>query len=163
MSTERTISTWTEFAEVAGVARSTVYKWRGRADFPVKGKTGWPVTAVREYVKARMAEAAESQQGEHSELKAERLRKQIERLDVQNAVDGERLKQEQMVTDERAGQLVRIDEVKRGMHALGMIFKNQVESLRSHQTAKNPALREAINTFCDHALVSVHDALESDE
>lgn len=158
MSNE-TITSLTDFASVAGVSRGTVYKWRNRDDFPPKPKSGWNAGSVREYAKQRLAHAAKCQEGQNSDLKAIRLQRQIERLEVQNAIDGERLKREKLETDKEQGLLVERAEVDADIAQAGKALRHCIDAFRQHTIAKHPVHYEFINTLCDQFREAIHATL----
>ena len=159
MSAEQHVTTYTRFAEVAGVNRGTVTKWRRRDDFPVRTEEGWPVRVVRAYGRDRFAEAVKCQTGDNANLKAERLRKQIARLDVQNAIDGERLKRERMETQRRGGELVEKRAVLEDDRRRHRNVRGALESWRQHETAKHPERREVVEGVHNKMLTVIRDAM----
>jgi predicted DNA-binding transcriptional regulator AlpA len=110
------IKTKVEFADVAQVSRPTVYQWELRPDFPkkVKGK-GWDRREVQEYAKQRLEEAKERQQGAHSDLKAVKIQKQIDRLDrdIQKA---------DLDIAKKRGELISVEEHNQELADLSAIF-----------------------------------------
>jgi len=118
--------------------------------------------AVRVYAKARLHHAAEMQTGDNADLKAEKLRKQIARLDVQNAIDGERLKREQIETKRARGLMVLKADMEKEARRIGGNLDNALRSWKTHETAKRPALRDAVVALEGQLRALLVDALASE-
>lgn len=75
-----------EIAAAAGISWNTAKSYTGRPGFPKRGKNGWPTEAVLKFAKTAKAQAEKSQTGENPELKAQKLRREIARLDETIAI-----------------------------------------------------------------------------
>jgi len=81
---ETTLKKITELAAAAGVDRGTVHAWkRNDLAFPKRTAKGWDRAAFIAYARRKLEQAAHRQGGENAELKATKLRKQCDLLDVE--------------------------------------------------------------------------------
>lgn len=82
-STRQGFTTKASLAEAAGVSANTITRWSRRPDFPSRGAGGWDRAGFLRYAQIRLEKAASVQTGVNSDLKATKLRRQIDLIAVQ--------------------------------------------------------------------------------
>jgi len=108
MKTDR-LDSVNAISHACGVSWATAKKWTGRKGFPPHAKNGWETGAVLAFAKDAKHAAGKAQSGPHRELKAEKLKREIKRLDELIGIDRARRRRA-----ERAAEVATTGLVSRG-------------------------------------------------
>ena len=150
----KTIKTISGQAEAAGVCRRTIKKWRERPDWVAAEDGSVGVSWLRKCAIARLEERRAAQAGENADLKRKKLAAQIKRLDVQVAIDAERLKREKIESQKLENELWPRREVIAEWCVWDKRIVAVIEGFRQRETAKLRTLeaKQLIDGLCDGVL-----------
>lgn len=157
--------TKTEMSDGLGIPRSTLYRWIKRNGFPKQTRRGWSKEAVHEFARDALAKAVKAQTGPNADLKADKLRREIRRLDELVGYDRERRKQAEIETAKRRGELVTSDEVKRTLAELCAAFRHGLNRLVEITMAEASDAKEVerAERVRDDTLKAVQAAITDDD
>jgi hypothetical protein len=119
-------------ATMAGVSRTTLYKWQRRADWPANPDEA----TLKSFAAARLAAAAKAQRGQHADLKRAKLEKQVALLTQQARrarIDADAAR---MKLDVELGKLMPEAEVKTAVIEMQNLCLGIIERWAATITAK---------------------------
>ncbi len=131
-----------ELAAAVGLSTRQVRKYTSLPGFPSKAKSGYPRAKCVAFIREQQSQGL---QGDGT-LKDEKLKREIERLDIiiQKELDE--------LTDRKETERAYLTEIQS--------FRAVIEDWRAHETAKNPAHVKIIGQLADNLITRIRERSE---